>query len=247
LTSGSYVEPYAGGAGAGLALLFTGEVQHLVINDLDPCVYAFWRAAVDHPDEFAARTAKASLTVAQWKKQKRIYTDADRDDHLNLGFAFFYLNRTNRSGVLNGGPIGGHDQTGPYKIDARFNRDALLERLRLIALYREHITVLNEDGVDVIRRYTRRKTTFVYADPPYFNKAGSLYMNAFYDRDHARLAKLLNAAAGGRWVLTYDEVPEVAELYADRRRQPITLSYSARHVTKGREVVVYSDGLVLPA
>lgn len=247
LTGGTYVEPYAGGAGAGIALLLTGQVQSLVINDLDPCVYAFWRGAVDHPGEFASRTAKAKLTVAEWKKQKRIYTQADREDYLNLGFAFFYLNRTNRSGVLNGGPIGGLDQTGPYKIDARYNRAGLLERLRLLALYREHITVLNEDGVRVIGRYARRKKTIIYADPPYFNKAGTLYMNSFAERDHAALAKVLNGTADRRWVLTYDDVPEVEQFYPDRRQQSISLSYSARRVIKAREIIIYSDGLTLPS
>lgn len=247
LTGGAYVEPYAGGAGAGIALLVTGQVQQIVINDLDPSVYAFWRAAVHHSVEFATMAGDAKLTVQEWKRQKRIYQEADRNDFLALGFAFFYLNRTNRSGVLNGGPIGGLDQSGPYKIDARYNRSALLERLRLLSLHAKRITVLNEDGKAVIENYADRSSTLIYADPPYFNKAGSLYMNSFDESDHRELADLLNRRAGDRWLLTYDDVPQVEALYSERRREGITLAYSARRVAKGSEIVVYSDGLVVPA
>jgi DNA adenine methylase len=135
LTRGTYIEPYAGGAGAGLGLLVTGQVGRIVINDLDPAIHAFWKAVTESPVEFSKRVANARLTVDEWSRQKEAYLRAERDDHLSLGFATFYLNRTNRSGVLNGGPIGSVDQKGNYKIDARFTKKTLLERLRIIALY----------------------------------------------------------------------------------------------------------------
>jgi DNA adenine methylase len=246
LSSGTYVEPYAGGAGAAVALLLTGAVRRIVVNDLDPAVYAFWRSVVKTPDEFAQRTREARLTVKEWKHQKHIYTSADRTDYLPLGFATFYLNRTNRSGVLNGGPIGGLDQTGPYKIDARFNKKALLERLRSIAINAGRIVVLRWDGLSVIQRYGERDDVLVYADPPYFEKAGSLYMNAFTTEQHEALAETLNGLERGMWLLTYDNNPAVATLYPDRRRRHYALPYSAHRVVKGRETMVFGDDLVVP-
>ena len=115
LSSGTYVEPYAGGVGAGLALLITGVVKRIVVNDLDPALYAFWRSVVKDPEGFAKQVAEVELSVREWRKQKEIYRSADRRDYLPLGFATFYLNRTNHSGVLNAGPIGGLDQTGDRK------------------------------------------------------------------------------------------------------------------------------------
>jgi DNA adenine methylase len=246
LIGGTYVEPYAGGAGAGLALLLTGHVNRIVINDLDPAIYAFWRAITDSPDRFARLISDARLTVKEWRRQKSIYTDAQRDDHLSLGFATFYLNRTNRSGVLNGGPIGGLDQTGNYKIDARFNKAALLERLRIIALYAKKITVLKRDGLEVIKRYANKSRTFIYADPPYFEKAGTLYMNTFAADDHTALARCLAARDNASWILTYDDVPRVAELYGDFRREVVQLNYSAHRVAKAEEVMVFSHGVKVP-
>ena len=247
LTSSTYVEPYAGGAGAALGLLVSGQVESIAINDLDPAVYAFWRSVVDDPDEFSRRVRAVDLTVKEWEKQREIYDTASRDDLLRLGFATFYLNRTNRSGVLNGGPIGGKDQTGNYKIDARFNRDTLLERIRLIGLYASRITVTNQDGREVIKRYADNPNAFIYADPPYFEKAGSLYKNAFDANDHKDLATCLNGVTAARWILTYDNVPQVGELYSERRSRLFSLNYSAHRVTKAQEVMVFSDSLTIPA
>lgn len=247
LTSSTYVEPYAGGAGAALGLLVSGQVASIAINDLDPAVYAFWRSVVDEPDEFSRRVRAVDLTVKEWEKQREIYDTASRDDLLRLGFATFYLNRTNRSGVLNGGPIGGKDQTGNYKIDARFNRDTLLERIRLIGLHASRITVTNQDGRETIKQHADNPNAFIYADPPYFEKAGSLYMNAFEANDHEDLATCLNGVTVARWILTYDNVPQVGQLYSERRSRLFSLNYSAHRVTKAQEVMVFSDSLTIPA
>ena len=237
----TYVEPYAGGAGAALSLLATGQVGRIVINDLDPAIAAFWTTVVQDPDLIISQIRTTKLNVREWQKQKAIYMAANEAETAELGFATFYLNRTNRSGVLNGGPIGGLDQTGNYKIDARFNREGLQERVRIISLYADKITVSSRDGLDVIKEATRRPDTFVYADPPYFEKAGSLYLNAFKSADHEALAKVLNQRSAKNWVLTYDNVAQVPALYGDRRRVEFGLHYSAHRVRKATEVMVFSD------
>ena len=246
LTNGTYIEPYAGGAGAALGLLITGQVSEVALNDLDPAIYAFWRATVSQPGSFDETIRDAKLDVPEWERQRIIYLNADRDDFLQLGFATFYLNRTNRSGALNGGPIGGKKQTGNYKIDARFNKVALRERLRLIALYAKRISITNRDGREVIQEYAERDDVLIYADPPYFDKAGSLYLNSFTPADHADLAICLNGLSSAKWVLTYDNVPQVVELYPDRRQQLVSLNYSAHRVMKAQEIMVLSDSLVEP-
>jgi DNA adenine methylase len=241
----TYIEPYAGGAGAGLGLLVTGQVERVVINDLDPAIYAFWSATINEPDYMRERLLKTPLNDKEWRRQREVYLDASNQELGNraLGFATLYLNRTNRSGVLNGGPIGGHDQTGPYKIDARFNRQELVERLRILNLYSDRITVSAQDGKAVIKKYAARKNVFIYADPPYFEKAGSLYLNTFAEGDHESLAKVLNAHADKPWLLTYDVAPQVELLYADRRRHTFDINYSARDVRRASEIVVLSDAL----
>lgn len=240
----TYVEPFAGGAGAGLALLVTGQVSKVVINDLDPAIHAFWKSLTTEPELLISRIRKVPLTVKEWRRQKEIYASGGEAGLHALGFATFYLNRTNRSGVLNGGPIGGLDQTGNYLIDARFNREGLSERIRTLGLLSANIEVSSRDGGAVIRKYASRPRTFTYVDPPYFEKAGSLYMHSFRAEDHELLARELNAKADGHWLLTYDDVPQVESLYFGRRIRRFGLNYSAHRVVKATEAAVLSDSLI---
>ena len=240
----TYVEPYAGGAGAGLGLLVTGQVSRVIINDLDRAIYAFWKLLLTNPDYLRREIRNARLDTREWAKQREIYVASAESGIDELGYATFYLNRTNRSGVLNAGPIGGHDQSGPYKIDARFNRETLLERIRIISLYSSQIDVSCRDGKDVIAHQIDRANTLIYADPPYFEKAHGLYLNAFTYADHAALENLLNSRSQCSWILTYDNVPTVEELYPDRRRHEFELYYSAHRARRAKEIVVLSDSLM---
>lgn len=235
-----YVEPYAGGAGAGVVLLRQGRIDELVINDIDPAVHSFWSSLVTDADAFAGLIEDTPLDVEEWRRQKAVYRAADESDPLALGFAFFYLNRTNRSGILNAGPIGGMKQTGNYKIDARYPADKLAERVAAIGALASRITVLNQDGMAVVRRYAKDPSAFTYVDPPYVKMGGSLYLNAFDHRDHADLAQTLNNAADGNWILTYDPSDFIRRLYDDHDVREYQLSYSAHRAGKAKELLIAS-------
>lgn len=237
----TYVEPFAGGVGAGIELLMNDRVGALVINDIDAAVFSFWRTALEQTDEFIDRILHTPLTLDEWQKQRELYRARDERDPLALGFAFFYLNRTNRSGVLNAGVIGGKAQQGRYLIDARFNRDELARRIRAIGNLRERITVSDDDGKQVVTRYASDPNAFLYIDPPYVDMGGSLYLNAFENRDHSELARAVNASASGNWILTYDMSPVVISEYEDRYRRQYELNYSGYRAQKARELLVASD------
>src|SRR5260370_21263225 len=128
---GTYVEPYAGGAGAALSLLIAEHVDRILINDADGRVFAFWQAALNQTERFVNLVQTTRASVREWRRQRDIYLHPRRHSVLRVGFATFYLNRCNRSGIIgNGGPIGGLKHKGPWKIAARFNREYLLRRIR---------------------------------------------------------------------------------------------------------------------
>lgn len=238
----TYIEPYAGGAGAAVSLLLLEKVNSIVINDYDPAIYSFWLAVKEHNAEFIDRVASTPVTVEEWERQKKIYKAADTSDRLSLGFATFFLNRTNRSGILNAGPIGGKRQLGEWKIDARYNKQNLIEKIKLIGLYSDRITVLNEDGADVIERYAKDSRSFFYVDPPYFVKGADLYLNAFKLKDHQKLANSLNKHNKAKWLLSYDNEKDILDLYPDRQYRIFDLKYSAHHNSKvGSELMIFSD------
>lgn len=239
LTDATYIEPYAGGAGAGIALLREGRVARLVINDIDPAVHAFWSSVVTNTQALLDRVNTVPLTLTEWHRQREIYR-AGTADTLDLGFAFFYLNRTNRSGVLNAGVIGGQAQTGTYKIDARFNRATLTERLCSIGDLADHIEVTDLDGRTVIQRYATDPNAFMYIDPPYVGAGSRLYLNAFERRDHEALAVAVNAITRAHWLLTYDVAPLISHLYRDHYLAHLALNYSARHPGSADELLVAS-------
>ena len=243
ITDACYIEPYAGGAGAGIALLLNRVVQHLVINDIDPAVHAFWKSVIDNNSEFVKLVSTTPLTINEWHRQRTIYRTKNEDDILNLGFAFFYLNRTNRSGILNAGAIGGQQQEGKYKIDARFNRSALIERLTTIGHLASQITVSDSDGRTVIQQHANDEQTFMYIDPPYVQAGSKLYLNAFDGRDHQALSTIVKAVDRAHWLVTYDTSPLIEKLYQDQFQCRLELTYAARHPGKAEELLVASPSV----
>lgn len=238
-----YVEPYAGGAGAALALLILGKVDSIVINDLDRAVFALWKAITEDTDRFIQRIRETPITIREWYRQREVYRQIDTDLY-DLGFAAFFLNRTNRSGIIEGGVIGGINQTGKWPIGARLNKEVLIQKIEIIAKHKQHIVVLNEDGLEVIRRYANVPTVLFYVDPPYYIKGSLLYLNSYNHNDHARLAELLNSLTDTRWILSYDNVPQVRALYSARAKQYEFSLYHHAHASKqGYEIMVLSDNL----
>lgn len=246
--TGHYVEPYAGGAGVAMELLISKKISNVHLNDSHLGIYAFWHSVVNHPEELCRRIFNASMTVEEWRRLQQIVKNPAEHDLFDLGFSIFYLNRVNRSGVLSGGLIGGLNQTGNYKMDARFNRNDLIQRIELISLFKDHIHISNLDGEAYIDNYIPNldNNTLVYLDPPYYNKASELYLNSYKKNDHADLATAIQNRINHPWVLSYDGVPEILGLYEERRHFLYDLQYSAATVQKGREVFIFDDNLVLP-
>jgi DNA adenine methylase len=239
-----YIEPFAGGAGAALALLFLEKVDKIVINDLDRAIYSFWKSAIFSSDKFIKKIYSTPITIEEWRKQKAIYNNS-KSNEFNLGFATFFLNRTNMSGILNGGLIGGIKQKGKYKIDARFNKDNLAEKIQQLSLYKNRISVFNKDGVKLIHNYLNKENTFIYLDPPYYEKGAALYLNHYKKADHEMLAKQLNKNADAFWLLTYDNKKEIKSLYEDRKIVNFSLNYNAYELRRGREMMILSDALTI--
>lgn len=235
----SIAEPFAGGAGASLTLLFREEVPEIYINDADPAIRDLWWVLVNETDAFADLLSNADLTMREWERQRDIYRTGDAATRLDRAFATFYLNRCNRSGIImNGGPIGGVKQTGKWKIDARFNKTELLSRCERIREYRDRIHVSGLDGAAFIRSHDDDRTLY-FIDPPYFGKGRTLYMDVADGTYHARLSALLKSMEGAAWVLTYDDCPDIRELYAGWAAiRPFGLQYAASERRRGREVLV---------
>lgn len=249
LSDGTYIEPYAGGAAVAWELLLTGVVRRVEVNDISRPIYAFWNAVLNRTDDLCRRIADTPVNVDTWEKAKRVISCNAEVDEFELGFATFFLNRTNRSGILNGGIIGGKAQTGPWKIDARFNKDELINRIERIGSVKSRVKLTNLDAVDFLdtRKHHWGKRALVYLDPPYFVKGGQLYHDFYSHADHAVIAEHVCALRGVNWMVSYDDAPEIHSLYKGSMWLRYSIGYSAREHGAGNEAMFFSDGLRVPS
>lgn len=236
LTGCTFVEPFAGGAGVSLDLLFNGLAKHIILNDSDIAVYSFWKAILEETNRFVEDIYNIPLIIKEWEHQKEILKSS-KEPSYELGFATFYLNRTNRSGILNAGVIGGKKQDGKWKMDARFNRNSLAIKIRNIAERKGNITVYNLDFKD-FAKYIPNENAFVYLDPPYYEKGKQLYSSYFNKEDHVELEKIIRTIQV-KWLLTYDNHEEIKKIYKDYKVETFDINYSVSKQRKASEIMIY--------
>lgn len=242
-----YVEPYAGGASVALSLLIDGYAKKIYINDNDYGIYCFWKSILECTNDFIEYIEQMPITIDSWELQKNIYNNMQNHSIIDIGFATFFLNRCNYSGIIKGGPIGGKQQLGNWKIDARFNKVELIERILKIAEYKNSIKLYNEDTLLLLKKHSKYfEKCLLYLDPPYFNKGYQLYNNHYKKDDHAKIADIVKKLKG-QWIVSYDNVPEIINLY-NFVENPIefNISYSAGKNKKGKEIMFISNKSIIP-
>lgn len=247
----AYYEAYAGGAGAALSLLRDGVVSEVFINDADPCIHAFWAAALNESDRFADKVRTVPLTITEWHRQKAVCSRPASHTRFEVGFAAFYMNRCNRSGVLTGaGPIGGLAQNGEWRLDVRFSRDPLAERIHTLAAMRDQIHLTQLDAIDFLKselpRGTCRKNVFVYLDPPYVQKGQRLYLNAYVEKNHRQLARYIKRQSTLHWMMSYDDTNLVRQLYSDQQVNSQPIRYTLQNKRMASELIIAPHHVVLP-
>jgi len=246
LHGGTYVEPYAGGASVALALLFNQCASKIIINDIDRSIYSFWYSVLNNTNELCKLIFDTPVTIDNWEIQRKIQKEKNNNDLLNVGFSTFFLNRTNRSGILTAGIIGGRQQNGAYKIDARYNKKNLIERIEKIAQCKNNIKVYNCDAIELIRslRDELPFNTLFYFDPPYYVKGQGLYLNYYKNEDHQNVANEISQIQNQKWIITYDDVKPIQDIYSNYRNVHFKLFYSAGDLNKqGKEIMFFSDNI----
>lgn len=246
---GTYIEPFAGGAGIAIDLLLNNVVSKVVINDYDKGIYSFWRAILTETDHFISDINSIELSVDEWEHQHQVYLKQQKRYSYELGFATFYLNRTNRSGIIKGGVIGGKAQNGKWKMGVRFNRAHLSKRISDIASQKSHIHLYNKDInsflMNCIPKYA--DNAFIYFDPPYYEKGRELYMNFLQYKDHVKIKSKIEQLKDTDWVITYDDCPEILSLYHDYVCKKMKWNYSAATKRSVNEIMIFKDGTMIPS
>ncbi|ANN70640.1 DNA adenine methylase [Bordetella bronchialis] len=246
LLGGVYVEPFAGGAGIAWKLLFDGYTSEVWINDIDPAIHAFWYCVLHRTEELCKKIESTEVTIDEWHRQRHLQASA-RPQSLALGFSTFFLNRTNRSGILKAGVIGGLAQAGDWKLDCRFKKEDLIEKIRRIALYKEQITLTRQDASTYLSSTVKTlpRHALINIDPPYYRKGPELYCSFYEHADHKRLAQTIRKLRRP-WMLTYDDAPEIRALYRGLPATTKELTYYAQVKRTGIELLVLNPNLRAP-
>jgi len=244
-----YVEPYSGGASVALFLLLENYVERITINDKDRSIYAFWYSVLNKTTQLCELIKHSKLTVKEWRKQRAIQLNKKQEDLLTLGYSTFYLNRTNRSGIISGGLMGGINQDGNYLMDCRFNKQDLISRIELIASHKKKIRLYKKDAIkliDKIQAESKNQKTIFYFDPPYYLKAQSLYMNHYNDADHKMISHKIKSIKDISWIVSYDNTKEIQNLYKQCKKKEYSFKHTAYEVRNGQELLFFSRDLKEP-
>ncbi len=247
--NGHYVEPYSGGASVALFLLIEGFVERITINDKDRSIYAFWYSVLNKTKQLCNLIEETEITIVEWKKQKEVQKNKEKADLLELGFSTLFLNRTNRSGIIKAGVMGGIQQNGNYLMDCRFNKSEIINRIRRIASRKKQIRLYKKDAIkliDKIQEETKDKNVVFYFDPPYYLKANTLYMNHYEQRNHKMVSDKIKSIKNINWIVSYDNVPEIQELYSNCSRKEYSFKHTAYRSRVGNEILFFSKKLIQP-
>lgn len=240
-----YIEGFAGGSGLALELLANNVVDKLLLNDIDKSIYVLWKTILNNPKPLIELINTINITVDEWYKQRKIQDNKDlSQNEVELAFSTLFLNRTNRSGIIYAGPIGGYEQKGKYKIDCRFNKDSIIEKINYIHSMKDNIEFYNYDAELFIDKIIKeiKEPFFCFFDPPYFKKGQSLYVNFYNYDDHSSLANKISSL-NNNWIVTYDNEDEIKQLYSKFKQKNFNLNYSAGTNRVGTELMIYSDSI----
>lgn len=247
----TYIEPFAGGAGIPLKLIKNNIVDNIWINDFDPSVYSVWYHILNSPNQLISklnelpfsyknRINDIDLLINFWKKQKDIYLhEKDNPTSFNGAFATLFLNRTNRSGIINGGPIGGYHQTSNTKLYDRLNTDTIIKKIKFISLNKNRIRLTNLDAIDLIKeieKSTDKDNSFTFFDPPYYCQGKNLYFSSLDNYGHEKLAKSIIELSDYKWILTYDNAESIMNFYDSIQQKYLySLNYTANNKNRGKK------------
>ncbi|MBB1069228.1 DNA adenine methylase [Limosilactobacillus sp. RRLNB_1_1] len=249
--NGTYVEPFAGGAGVAIRLLYNSKVKKSWINDYDTSIYSVWYYILEKPQELinliekvpfdykTGHSVNKQVSIDFWKKQHNYYiNNKERGKSLSLAFATLFLNRTNRSGIINGGPVGGYEQTNATQIYARFNKQSLIKKIKKIHDYKDRIILTNYDANDLIpilQKELDSKNSFIFFDPPYFKQGSGLYFTSFDAEGHKTLAKKIMNMTNNYWITTYDVDSHIVDYFKNNKKNySYELKYSANNKRRGK-------------
>jgi DNA adenine methylase len=237
---GEYREPFVGGGSVFLAVkqLLGDRVQHYWINDLNFDLFCFWSFAKTKTELLANEVAQIKQ---KYENGRELFRDLTRSDlplsPFDRAVRFFVLNRITFSGTVDSG---GYSQQA---FERRFT-DSSIDRLRKLAPYLVSVHITNHNYEDLL--FQAGDDVFIFLDPPYLSTTKSKLYGLKGDLhrrfDHERFARNLSRCPH-RWLITYDDSPQVRELFSFAKITEWQLQYGMNNykqngAAQGQELLI---------
>jgi len=204
-------------------------------NDEDPTIWAAWTSMAFYTDAIKQKLLAFEPSIDSYQCSRRDVLQCSdsiptKDNIVHIACAKLALHQMSYSGLglKAGGPMGGWAQ-GNQSIGSRWSPLSICKRIDTIAQGLSRCRITCKDFAEMLQDDGRAT---IYLDPPYFRAGSSLYQHGFSLADHLRLCKILRHCPHN-WLLSYDDCPEIRELYsfAKINELPVTYSISAKRRT----------------
>lgn len=227
-----FVDVFTGGGSVSIEMLNRKQNAKIVLNDLDPYIYSFWKILTG-PKEDINKLLNIieqynEPTIQKFQELREI-SKSTTNLEMKAYIALFF-NRTAFSGIIRSGPIGGYNQTGKYKINCRFNKSKIISGIKNISeeLKKNNAECYSDDFRDIIKKYSDKEDAFLYLDPPYMKQGHQLYGVFMNDNDYIDMSNLLKSAKC-KWMVSHDDYEPFVKLFdwaniSDTNSVPYTIN-----------------------
>lgn len=238
-TPSLFIEPFAGGAMAGLTAAAEELCEHVVLCELDQDVAAVWQTIFNGKDGDAAwlcnRIRDFNVTLSAVRTVLDSYPRSERAK----AFRTIIKNRMQRGGIMAEGAGLVKEGEAGRGLLSRWYPETLVNRIENLRTLRNRITFTEGDAFQVIQKFANDPNAFYFIDPPYTaggKKAGSrLYTHN--EIDHERLFETM-ARVRGSVMMTYDDALEVREMAARFGFRIVTVPMKNTHHEIIRELLI---------
>ena len=250
LSSTTIVEPYGGSASISVGLIRSQLVTDATVCERDPLIVAFWNVAIHRNEELIEYLSSLEINMETWYGLRR-YLDLEKtnlQNELEAAGAFLFFNRTNYSGIIKGGPLGGKKQLSKYKLNCRFNKGRIADKIRSLKALEDKLKIIQIDGLEYMKNHALQSpdNVFFYVDPPYYGAGKDLYRFYFTDFDHQQLSAFLTGTEIP-WLLSYDDAEFIRNLYQKKSNLPVYTDYQSGHLRRGVKELLISNYVIPPA
>ena len=226
------IEPFVGGGIVSLTAAFEKLADHITMVEMDKEIAAVWEVILNDKNKWLAdKIFSFDLT------HDHIKAELDKPNKLlqDIAFCTVLKNRTFQGGILAKGSGMIKNGENGKGLASRWYPKTLHDRIRAIEFVKNKIDFITGDAFEIIEQYLNNKEAFFFIDPPYTIAGKRLY--TYYEIDHERLFKL-TAQIKGKFMLTYDDTPEIRQLANKNNLQYKTLPMKTTHHLEKNEIII---------